>query len=74
MAEMMLLPPRPGVCQMCAVDHKEELPHDQTSLYWQYWFYGQHGRWPTWTDAMEHCSEEMKRFWIGSLKKHGIEV
>ncbi|UNC91661.1 hypothetical protein [Candidatus Contubernalis alkaliaceticus] len=74
MARMMLLPPKPGVCQECATDHPSELPHNQQSLYYQYAFYAKHGRWPTWKDAMEHCSEEVKEMWIKALKEEGIEV
>ncbi len=71
---MMLLPPKPDVCQKCAVDHKKELPHDQTSMYWQYWFYSQYERWPTWADAMEHCTDEMKKVWSDELRKRGIDI
>ncbi len=71
---MMLLPPKPGVCQICATDHHPDFPHNQQSLYYQYYFYGKHGRWPTWEDAMAHCSDEMKAVWIEESKKHGVEV
>lgn len=72
----MLLPPKPDVCQRCANEqHKDPAqPHDQKSLYWQYWFYGQHGRWPTRNDAMAHCTDEVKQFWIEALRERGIEV
>lgn len=73
-AKLKLLPPRPDVCQMCAVDHTADLPHDQTSLFWQYWFYGQHQKWPTWLDAMAHCTPEMQQFWVTSLRERGVEV
>jgi hypothetical protein len=56
------------------VKHAPELPHNQQSLYWQYWFWSQHQRWPTWKDAMAHCTEEMKGLWRVELGKHGIEV
>ncbi len=69
-----LLPCAPDVCQACAVDHEPEHPHDQQSLYWQYRFHNEHGRWPTWKDAMEHCSDEMKAYWVEALAKKGIEV
>lgn len=69
-----LLPPNKNVCQQCAVDHDPELPHNQQSVYWQYWFLSQHNRWPTWTDAIAHCTEDMKAFWIDELAKRGIEV
>lgn len=71
---MMLLPPKLGVCQKCAVDHDPSEPHNQQSLYWQYWFYGQNGHWPTWEDAMAHCSDNVKRLWIDALKERGINV
>lgn len=71
---MMLMPPPPDKCQQCATDHDPEMPHNQQSLYWQYWFYGKHGCWPTWSDAMAHCSNEMKAAWTKELKKHGVEV
>lgn len=64
----------PGTCPLCAVAHESEQPHDQQSLTYQYKFYDQNGCFPTWSDAMAHCSDEMKSFWIEELKKHGIEV
>ena len=70
----MLLPPKADVCQQCAVKHPPEHPHNQQSLYWQYWFWGQHGRWPTWADAMEHGTPDMKAFWVTELAKHNITV
>jgi hypothetical protein len=62
-----LLHCEPNVCQECGVDHKPELPHNQQSLYYQYRFYGQHGRWPTWDDAMAHCTEDMRQKWSTAL-------
>lgn len=72
MEGMMLLPPAQNKCQQCAVDHKPEQPHNQQSLFWQYWFYGKKGRWPTWSDAMAHCTDELKQQWTEALKDHGI--
>jgi hypothetical protein len=43
-----------------AVDHPVEHPHNKDSLYYQFRFHGVHGRWPTWEDAMAHCSEKVK--------------
>lgn len=71
MAGLTLLPCKPGVCQECAVDHPPEAPHNQQSLYYQYKFYGQHGRWPTWKDAIAHCDETTKGFWESELKRRG---
>lgn len=70
-----LLPPDdPDVCQECAVNHPPEHPHNQQSLHWQYWFYNEHGRWPTWEDAMAHCTEEMRAFWRDELLKRGVQL
>lgn len=71
---MKMLPPKPDVCQMCAVKHEPGQPHNQQSLYYQYAFYADNGRWPTWKDAMAHCSEEVKQKWISGLKTHGVDV
>lgn len=64
----------PGTCQMCAVAHDPEMPHNQQSLAYQYKFYDQHGRFPTWADAMAHCSDEVKAQWREALAEHGIIV
>ncbi|WP_287194954.1 hypothetical protein [Syntrophothermus sp.] len=69
-----LMPAAPGTCPECAVDHPPELPHNQQSLFFQYKFFNEHGRWPTWEDAMAHCSEEMKEFWRVELRKRGVEI
>ena len=64
----------PGTCPMCAVKHGPEQPHNRDSLAYQYKFYDQHGRWPTWADAMAHCSPEIKSFWRSELEKRGVDV
>lgn len=69
---LFLLPPAPDVCQECAVKHAPADPHNRDSLYYQYHFYAEHHRWPTWEDAMSHCSEEVKEVWHRELKKLGI--
>lgn len=75
---MTMLPPRPDVCQVCAVDHAWDQPHNKQSLYYQYHFHAEHGRWPTWTDAMAHCTPEIQAAWRAGLieqhKKHGLEI
>jgi hypothetical protein len=72
--EGTLLPPAADKCQVCAVKHHEAQPHNAESLYYKMWFKKQHDRWPTWKDAMAHCTEEMKAFWVKHLKSHGIDV
>ena len=69
-----LMPAPAGTCQECAVDHDPEQPHNQQSLFYQYKFYNEHGRWPTWKDAMEHCSEDIKAFWKRELEERGVRV
>ncbi len=34
MRTLKLLPPRPDVCQQCAVEHDPDEPHDLESLYY----------------------------------------
>lgn len=63
-----------GTCKMCAVKHDEAQPHNQQSLTYQYKFYDQNGRWPTWNDAMSHCSDEIKKVWIEALTKKGVNI
>lgn len=71
---MTLLPPKPGTCQICAVDHDPIHPHNATSLYYQTKFIMENKREASWLDAMAHCTDEMKKFWIEELEKLGIDV
>lgn len=66
-----LLPPPPGVCQECAVDHEPGQAHDKQSLFYQYYFRSHHGRWPTWRDAISHCTAEVRAFWEAELREIG---
>lgn len=63
-----------GKCPMCAVKHDPEQPHNRDSLTYQYKFYDAHGRWPTWKDAMEHCSDHIKEFWKNALAERGGDL
>lgn len=72
--EGILLPPPKDKCQECATDHPPDYPHNNQSLFYQYKFKKDNGRWPTWADAMAHCDEKMKEFWIAELGKKGIVV
>lgn len=65
---MMLLPPKPGTCPICATEHEREMPHNAQSLYYQYRFYGIRGRWPTWADAVAHCGDQMRAHWERELR------
>jgi len=66
---LMMLPCKPDVCQECAVKHEPEMTHDNRSMYYQYKFFNEHGRWPTWDDAMAHCTEEMKQATMITLRE-----
>ena len=74
LAPLHLLPAKKGVCTECAIDHEKEAPHNRDSLFYQYYFFNQNGRWPTWKDAMEHCDHEMRAKWCEALIKRGVEI
>lgn len=69
--EGMLLPPAPGLCVECATKHEPEMPHNRKSLHYMYYFYNKNGRFPNWKDAMIHCEDKVKEFWIDELTKAG---
>ena len=66
-----LVPAPPGVCAECAVDHPQEAPHNAQSLFYQYKFYGERGRWPTWADALSHCPPAVQAAWKAELQRLG---
>lgn len=72
--KMFMMPAKKGTCEECAVDHKPNEPHDAQSLFYQYRFYNEHGRWPNWKDAYAHCDEETKSIWKLRLEEAGVEV
>ena len=71
-ARFVLMPPRLGVCPVCAVKHDPAQPHNRDSLYYQYRFFAERKRWPTWTDAMSHCDDAIKQFWKKELRERGV--
>jgi hypothetical protein len=74
-AEFGILPPsNPNACQACGRVHGPEEPHDALRLQYQYSFRAEHGRWPTWADAMAHCDEAMKARWIAGLTGMGLNL
>lgn len=73
-AKLLLLPPREGTCPECAVAHDPKQPHNRDSLYYQYHFYAEHGRWPTWNDAMAHCDPAVQLILTIELANRGIKV
>lgn len=71
-ATWTLLPQPPGVCSQCGRDHAPAEPHDQQTLAYQYAFYAEHERWPTWGDAMAHCSPDVQALWREGLRARGV--
>lgn len=69
---MLLLPPKTDACPICATHHEDAMPHNNESLYYQYRFYGIRGRWPTWADAIAHCTPEMKSVWKQELQEREV--
>ena len=74
LGSLNLMPPPEDTCPECAVNHEPELPHNQQSMFYQYKFYNEHGRWPSWEDAMAHCSDDMKELWRRELRKRGVDI
>lgn len=66
-----MLPAQPDRCPLCAHHHAPAEPHNRYSMFYQMKFYQEHGRWPTWADAMAHCSEEVKQRWIEAIIGNG---
>lgn len=75
---LRMLPGPPGTCEWCHVEHEPTEPHKQQSLSYQMKFHAVHGRWPTWTDAMAHCAEDVRRHWrehvVELMLENGIEI
>lgn len=70
--ETKVCPPGPGKCPVCAVAHDPKDPHDRSSLYYQMRFRRRHRRFPTWADAMAHCSAATKAAWKAKLIGEGV--
>ncbi len=73
-----MLPGPPGTCEWCCVEHDPGQPHNQQSLPYQMKFHTIHGRWPSWSDAMKHCTPEVQAEWKArlrvTLKEHDMEI
>lgn len=67
-----MLPPAPDKCSVCASTHLPAEPHNQMSLYYQLSFRLQHGRFPTWEDAMAHCDPDVREIWTEELIAAGV--
>lgn len=62
-------PPGPNCCQVCGGGHQPDMPHNQQAMFYQQRFLSAHGRYPTWADAIAHCSESMRKAWTTALKE-----
>lgn len=70
-----IMPPPADCCQECGVKHDPAQPHNAQSLHYQYSFYAENGgRWPTWLDAMAHCSDDIRAAWTDELGRLGVDV
>lgn len=69
---MHLLPAPADACQECAVKHEPSFPHNRDSLFYQMHFRKEHGRWPTWADAIAHCDERAKPAIKALLEREGV--
>lgn len=67
MVGFQIMPARAGTCAVCGVKHEPYMPHNAQSMFYQYRFFGQHGRWPTWSDAIAHTTPEMQTAWKAEL-------
>lgn len=72
--EIRIYAPGPRACPICAAKHAADQPHDRDSLYYQNRFFMRHRRFPTWEDAMTHCSEKVKIEFTALLAKRGITL
>lgn len=70
----MMMPAKEGTCEWCATAHDPTQPHNNQSMFYQYRFYNEHARWPTWTDAMSHCSDIIQKHWKEELIKLGQKL
>lgn len=72
---MTLLSPASHLCQQCATNHPATDPHNAQGLFYQTKFGMENdGKQATWLDAMNHCSEEMKKIWTEELEKKDVDV
>lgn len=71
---MHMLPAKEGTCETCATAHDPDQPHNAQSIFYQMRFQLEHGRGPTWIDAMEHCTEAVRAVWTAELVKLSVDV
>lgn len=68
-ATMTLMPVVAGACAVCASKHESNLAHNLHSLYYGMRFKIEHGRDPTWADAIAHLSDKDQAQWKAALRR-----
>lgn len=71
---IVIIPPTPGACRYCGDQHDPREPHNLRSLQYQHKFRKQNGRYPTWEDAMAHCSMLVKVRFTEMLVRSGVRI
>jgi hypothetical protein len=73
-----MLPGPPETCEWCCVKHDPDQPHNQQSLPYRMRFHAINGRWPTWSDAMRHCTPEVQAQWreqlVEMMREQGMAI
>jgi hypothetical protein len=59
-------------CLICGYPHESDSPHNAESMQYQSWFLREHGRLPTWEDAMAHCPDDVKQLARVGMRAYGI--
>lgn len=59
-------------CPICGGSHLPDHPHSASKMAYQFRFQQQHGRLPTWEDAMAHCCPEYKDLMRNLLNAYRI--
>ena len=72
--KMTLLPPPPDCCQVCAVNHAPDEPHNPQSLYWATKREMEGQPPPNWEEALAHVSDPMREAWVEALAERGVVV
>lgn len=61
------------VCSECGSQHSPSQPHDPAKKIYRQRFVEKNGRFPTWEDALAHCTDQTKDLWRKELKKSKID-
>lgn len=64
----MMMPAKPGLCEVCAFDHAEHLAHNIQSMAYQVGFKLRWGRFPTWADACAHLTVSQREAWRTAME------